>query len=199
MESKIITQGFDDQLVINTVQSLHFRDLYLGFFYEKVEEEKFKNSSEGVIQEFNEIYCDWALEEILKLGLVTIYHFWERCLRRLFKDQSEILNIPLTITERGKSFVQFSKETLEEDFSCSIDDEIWSLIDESRKIVNAYKHGDSTSFQSIKSNYPYYFQNYALNESSDLSECFFLGKNNFERLTSSIVDFWGKMPHTPRF
>ncbi len=199
MESKIITQGFDDQLVINAVQTLHFRDLYLGFFYEKIEEKKTKACSENVINEFSQLYCNWALEEILKMGLVTIYHFWERCIRQLIKDQAKILNIQLSVKWKKKSFVEHSKETLEKDFSCVMSEKHWNPINESRKVVNTYKHGDHESFQTIKSEFPYYFERYKPDENSDLSEYFFLGKDNFERLTSGIIDFWEKIPHTPKF
>ena len=199
MESKIVTHGINNQLVINTIQTRHFQDLYLHFFHDKIEEEKNKDTEVDFINAFNGMYCNWALEEILKLGLVTIYHFWERCLRQLFKEQSNFLNISLTVSHNRKSFVQYSKETLEIDFSCIMDEEIWKPIDEARKIVNCYKHGDHESFNLIKSEYPHYFEKYDLKEDSDLSECFILGKENFKRLTDSIVNFWEKIPHTPRF
>lgn len=194
-----MTHGFNDQLVINTVQTGHFQDLYLHFFHDKIEEEKNKDVEVDFINEFNGMYCNWALEEILKLGLVTIYHFWERCLRQLFKEQSNFLNIPLTVKHNRKSFVQYGKETLENDFSCVIDEEIWKPIDEARKIVNSYKHGDHESFKLIRTEYPYYFEKFELKEDSDLSEYFILGKENFKRLTDNIIKFWEKIPHTPRF
>lgn len=199
MDSKIVTHGFDDQIVRNTVHTMHFRDLYLGYFYDKIEEEKVKDDSEDVFKEFNEMYCNWALEEILKIGLVTIYHFWERCIKGLINEQSKFLKIQLTVKHHRKSMVRYCRESLETDFSCVVDGKIWDLLDEARKVVNTYKHGDHESFKLIKDEYPYYFESFVPENDSDLSEFFFLGKNNFERLTNNIVNFWEKVPHTPKF
>ena len=199
MESKIIIHGFLDQLVINTVQTSHFRDLYLGFFYEMMKKEKAEDCSEGLLKEFGEAYYDWALEELLKIGLVTIYHYWEKCMNCFIKDQAKTLNIRISTKKNEQSFVQYNKKILEEYFTCIMNEEIWAPIEESRKIVNIYKHGNHKDYQLLKSDFPYYFKEYNPKNNFDLSIYFTLGIENFERLTIGIENFWGKIPHELRF
>jgi len=194
--SKIVVKGLLDPATQAWAHAGHFIDLYLSFFKELVEAEKKKESEdlEPLFNEFGEIYASWATEESFKVGLVTVYHHWEKSIKKLMIDQAEEQELSLLKNKTRLSFVEHTQNNLENVFDCNISEDVWDKLNEAREIVNCFKHGDSESFQNLYSNYPSYFEFSSIEDVSDYSDHFLLGEEKFEILCKNILEFWEVLP-----
>ena len=197
--TKIEVDALGNVLIKNFTQTRHFIDLYSEYIYGNIEDDLNRYSDEPLEREFGRVYASWAQEEVLKVGLVTIYHCWEKQLKALLKQQADRLE--LTIPNKKKqSFNLWAKKVLETQFSCFfVETSIWDIIDEMRMIVNAYKHEDSDGFETLYKEYPHYFPRKGVEITKPFDEKFLLGIDNFQKLTDTVVQFWEKIPHTVKF
>ena len=192
--SKIVVQGFLDLTTQAWAHTSHYFDLYLSFFKETVGEEKKKASDSLLLEEFGQIYAGWALEEVYKLGLVTVYHHWEKCIKKLLREQSAAQGLRLLTNNSRVSFVEHVKRNLVEVFNCNVDETIWDKLNETREIVNCYKHGSSDKFQRLYESYPVYFTSMNIEDDVDYSDHFLLGEEGLDRLGKNILNFWETLP-----
>lgn len=194
--SKVVVKGMLDPASQAWVHASHFLDLYLSFFRELVEAEKNKESEEldPLFNEFGQVYASWATEEAFKVGLVTVYHHWEKCIKKLMSEQAEEQGLALLKNTTRLSFVEHTKLNLEAVFDCVVDSNVWEIIDEAREIVNCFKHGTSDKFHKLYSLYPSYFDFSNTERVTDYSDHFILGAERFERLGNNILEFWETLP-----
>jgi len=197
--SKIIVQGLLDPALQAWAHSGHFLDLYLFFIKGMVEQEKTKESESPLLNEPGNVYGSWALEEVYKVGLVTLYHHWEKSIKKLMKDQSAAQGLQLIRNNDRVSFVDHVKRNLESVFDCVVENSIWAELNETRLIVNCYKHGTSEKFYSLYETYPNYFDSLHPGDDIDYSDHFLLGENNLERLGKNIQTFWETLPRETTF
>ena len=137
---------------------------------------------------------NWAQEEIYKVGLITIYHHWEKSINKLLKEQALKNDLSLIKNKGRLPLVMHIRKNLEEVFECIVDDELWRGLDEAREVVNCYKHGTSEKFEALYKKYPYYFIHLKEIDDVDYSEHFILGEKNLERLSDNILSFWEVLP-----
>ena len=165
--SKIVVQGFLDPATQAWAHTSHYLDLCLFFFKETVGEEKKKTSDSPLLDGFGQIYAGWALEEMYKLCLVTVYHHWEKCIKKLLREQSAAQGLRLLRNNSRMSFVEHTKRNLVEVFNCNVDETIWDQLNETKEIVNCYKHGSSDKFKSLYESYPVYFKSMNIEDDVD--------------------------------
>lgn len=197
--TKIVVDGFLDPAIQARVHAGHYLDFYLFFVKEMIEREKSRQSDSRLMNEFGQTYGNWAQEEIYKVGLVTVYHHWEKCISKLLKNQESKNSVKLLKNTSRLPFVDHIRKNLEDVFNCFVDEAIWSELNEAREIVNCYKHGTSDKFESLYLKYPSYFVEFDVGEDLDYSDYFLLGEKNLDRLGKNIQNFWDTLPRECKF
>jgi len=130
-----------------------------------------------------------ALQVLFIVGVLDLYHDWEKNIKQFFKEE----NIELKKREKKDSFVDITKKTCDDALEFTIPNEIWLKIDELRQVVNAYKHGNQQSFYKLKSMFPKYFKlprKYIIDSKTDYSLLFRITKGQFILLSKTIINFW---------
>ncbi len=140
-----------DGVLARSIRSLHHRDLVLDFLLPAVrDQERFAGEQESpeerhIWSELEGAYARWAENEVLRFGIVSFYHLWERQVRSLFEDQiPEAWN--RACKEKGKPFTRQVRTVLRDALGSDLDEQTWDDLDAGRDLANAVKHrsGDAT-------------------------------------------------------
>jgi hypothetical protein len=193
--SKIIVNFQINQILIRHVHALHYISLYGQYIYESVTSQHVENGATDGL-DLADVHSRWAGEEVLRVGLITLYHHWEKSISSLIKEQSLRLNV-LCRQRNKESIVKWTKSVLRESFEAEIDSTIWESLEEIRRVINTLKHADLETYQNLASDFPSYFRDVSqdLKLVEDFENCFEVGFQNFTRLANTMSSFWENIPH----
>ncbi len=178
------------------IHTLHHIDLYQDYLYGKVSTIEYE-ATDSLEDLLGKSYSNWAAEELLKVGVVSVYHFLEKCIVSFLYDQFKKQNIDIPHKGR-KSLVVWVKTTLEHIFSPIEDEKVWTNLNELRIVANTIKHANSGKYKELSALHIEYFQMIESDCFDDIQEYenrFFIGIDNFRRLAKSTASFWEHLPH----
>lgn len=178
------------------IHTLHQIDLYQGYLYERISNIEYE-STDMLEELLGKSYQNWATEELLKLGVVSIYHFWEKSIVSLLNDQADSKAIQLP-KRGGHSVVEWVRITLERCFVSLDKSDIWDGLNELRIVANAIKHANADRYKELSLSHRQYFMMAERDNFDDVDEYenrFFIGIERFKYLASRAADFWSELPH----
>ena len=195
--SKLIVDYPNNEVLVHHVHALQFIDLYAEYIYPKVIQDADNTTPENDPFGLGRATSLWGAEQVLRVGLITLYHHWERSLNELLAAQAQRARSKLPSMNK-KSMVAWSRETLLRQFEAELPEQIWSGMEELRRLVNALKHADLDSYESLSRDYPEYFRLPTTKSitATDYENCFLVAKAQYDRLATSVSSFWDKLPYT---
>ena len=198
--SKLATIYPNDDVVVCQMQALHIVSLYGEYIFPKVAEESLK--PDDPMDPLNLVRGTslWAAEQVLRVGLITLYHQWERATAQLLNQQSARWRIEIKTRARGQTVNSWVQAVLADSFEVSIPPEIWKALEEMRRLVNLLKHADMTSFSDFAANYPGYFSFHSppLVE-IDFEISLFVSQERFNALATAAIEFWSELPYVTKY
>ena len=90
--AKILVDYPNNELSKHHIQTLHHIDLYEEYLYQRISNIEYK-ATDTFEELLGKSYSNWAVEELLKVGVVSIYHFWEKSVILFLNNQSKRQNI----------------------------------------------------------------------------------------------------------
>lgn len=196
--SKIQVDYLHDSVSVNCTRTHHFITLYRGYIYEVSTKDLVKLDSE--LESMETSFVKWAAEEVLRVGLITLYHHWERSICALLKEQGDRSKIAFA-NRKSRSINDWVRSVLDNSFDARVDDKIWADLEELRRIVNTLKHADLCSYQDLENDFGHYFPGTksALLTADDFLNCFVIGVDNYDRLSANVLSFWETLPYTVNY
>lgn len=197
--SKLATFYPRDEVAACQIQALHIVSLYGEYIFPKVAEESQSPNDPTDPLNLAQGMSLWAAEQVLRVGLITLYHQWERATGQLLNEQSSRWGIPMKARSK-RSFNSWVQAVLLDSFDASIPGEVWNGLEELRRLVNVLKHADLASFTEFAADYPHYFlfSSQPIRE-EDFENNFLVRRDHFNALASSVTDFWGKLPYAVKY
>ncbi len=184
--------------VINLTHVGHHKDLYLGFLLPSVTNQYPAEPIDVLEEELSKTYLQWATDEVLKVGYISLYHLWEKQIVNLLKYQLAASGERYKDPKKSVSLVNHVKTLLKDhfDIDTEIEPRLWSLIDEARTVTNTCKHATAVSYQKLLSNCPEYFTKGVYNSKTGEESSFFrITHEKFRSICEAIEEFWEKFPH----
>jgi collagenase-like PrtC family protease len=147
-------------------------------------------------EELSKTYLQWATDEVLKVGYISLYHLWEKQIVNLLKYQLAVIGERYEYPKKSVSLVDHVKTLLKHHFDTEIEPRLWCSIDEARTVTNTYKHATTDSYQKLLCNFPEYFTKEVYKFNSDEESSFFLiTQEKFRSICEAIEEFWDEFPH----
>lgn len=196
--SKIQVDYLRDKIAVNHVHTLHFISLYRGYIYEvSTKDLKSGDTELGIL---DSSFANWAGEEILRVGLIILYHHWEKSICALLTEQGMHTNI-FYPCRRAESINNWARNILGNYFDATVDEKIWDGLEELRRLVNALKHADFSTYIKLANDYSHYFinSNLALKSADDFANHFVIGETNYDRLSAIVALFWETLPYNVNY
>ena len=191
MPSQIRVHSLDSPLVRNAVHVLHHQDLYVGFLLPAIGEQVENDAVGSPLEtELRQIYAQWAQDEVAIVGVVALYHLWERQAKTLFDEQFGRLGRP--VPRRSTDTVTWAKGNLVALDSAVDDAALWAALEEARRVTNCFKHGLDGDYEALERDYPVYF----VGGAREAQSRFRVPAADLERLCAEVSRFWEEVPHT---
>ena len=137
-----------------------------------------------------QIYAQWAQDEVAIVGVVALYHLWERQAKTLFDEQFGRLGRP--VPRRSTDTVTWAKGNLVALDSAVDDAALWAALEEARRVTNCFKHGLDGDYEALERDYPVYF----VGGAREAQSRFRVPAADLERLCAEVSRFWEEVPHT---
>lgn len=186
----IIVEHPRNEVLKRHIHTLHQIDLYQGYLYERISSIEYE-PTDTLEELLGKSYSNWAAEELVRLGVVSIYHFWEKSIVSLLKDQAD--RQAISLPEKGRlSVVEWARIMLERCFVSLDKRNIWGGLDELRIVTNAIKHANADRYKELSLSHRQYFMMTEHDDFNDVDEYenrFFIGIERFKCLVSSAADF----------
>ena len=192
----IIVEYPRNELLKRHIHTLHQIDLYHGYLYERISAVEYESNDEFE-EMLGKSYSNWAAEELFRLGIVSIYHFWEKSIVSLLKEQAARQAIQLP-KDRGLSVVKWVRGTLEECFVPLDNDRVWDGLDELRAVANTIKHGNADKYKDLSRLHRQYFmmtEHDRFDDAEEYENRFFIDIDRFRCVVSNAAEFWDDLPH----
>jgi hypothetical protein len=187
-------------VVICQVQAMHIVSLYGEYLYPRIVDAAVAPDEPSDLLGLGRPMAHWASEQVLRVGLITLYHQWERMASAFLSEQGETWSIKFR--QRATSSVNNRiKAVLRESFDADILAEVWQGLEELRRLVNTLKHADMKTFNAFAADYPSYFVSGLSPTSSitDFENSLSVKREHFNSLASSVTDFWARLPYVVKY
>ena len=168
--------------LISHAQSAHIRSAYASLIA-AMDDAPSVFADDPLAAELDGALRAWQKQEALKLAVVGLYHFWER--RTVWWLRKRGRAIP---KRAPGTFVEQARPIIEDVSPDRVSERTWCWIDESRRVVNAMKHGEPDAFVDLKNRFPNYFT--TGRPELALEDAFEVGWTDFERIAQGFEDFW---------
>ena len=191
MASLIRVRSLESPLIRNSIHVHHHQNLYVEFLLPAIGEQ-FDNDAVGspLESELRQHYVQWAQDEVTIVGVVALYHLWERQATTLFQKQFGDLGQP--VPRRTTDTVIWAKGNLATLHSAVEDESLWDALEEARRLTNCFKHGLDGDYETLEGDYPVYF----VKGVGEARNRFRVRAIDLDRLCASVSRFWDEVPHT---
>lgn len=195
---KVTVDRMQDTILLCQTHTRHHEDLFLNFLSRLTEAEKESSATieDDLGRGLASAYSGWADGTIMVLGFVAAYHLWERQVTEVLVEQFARRKEKPPSKKTRPSFVSYVRETLRTQFGISRPDEVWTEIDRSRMIVNAYKHGvESADYERAKEAHPQFFTDNSIGVSGQGYSDIAITREQFAALMRCLSAFWDDLPY----
>lgn len=178
---------FPDGKTVRATQLAHHRELVLGTMLGAL---KFSHQGESEVPEIAAQFEQWSVDELMKFGVVSLYHHWERQTKSLLVEQLQVQAPPRrekTVRDDASWFLLL----LEKQLCAPTLETAREAIYECRELTNLIKHDTGDKYEETERNFPAHF---VAVDGRPAMDRFRVTAQSLDRLFDELIEFWEMLP-----